>query len=504
MENNIYKDVAERTDGDIYIGVVGPVRTGKSTFIKKFMEAVVIPNIVNEYDKERARDELPQSAGGKTVMTTEPKFIPDEAVKIKVGEHNTELRVKMIDCVGYLIPEAIGGEENGETRMVHTPWSETPVPFNIAAETGTQKVISDHSTIGMLVTTDGTIGDLGRDNYVGVEERVARELNEIGKPFAVILNSAKPDSEEAVQLAMKLEEKYRAPVALVNCLELNGEDIAHILEMTLMEFPVKEIAIKLPAWTSVLDDEHRLIRGIYDVIEKSSDTINKLSSISDFFTEALDSGLNRILTSYGEAPDQKYARVDKIEPGCGCGTIEIRLPENLYYDVISEITGISMKNESDLLSSLKSLSAVKKKYDKYSSALESVVERGYGVVMPEIGDLQLEEPKIIKQAGGYGVRICASAPSIHMIRTNIETEINPIAGTEQQSEELIKFLTKEFNENPESVWESNILGRSLYELVNDGLHAKLEHLPEDARVKFGETLSKIINEGSQGLICIIL
>lgn len=503
MENSIYRDIAERTGGDIYIGVVGPVRTGKSTFIKKFMESVVMPNIVNEYDRERARDEMPQSAGGKTVMTTEPKFIPDDAVKIKVGD-STELKVKMIDCVGYLIPEAIGCEENGEMRMVHTPWSEEPVPFDVAAETGTKKVISEHSTIGMLVTTDGTIGDLGRDNYTGVEERVAKELSDIGKPFAIILNSARPESDEAVKLAMKLEEKYNAPVALVNCMELNGEDISHILEMVLMEFPVREISVKLPVWTSVLDEEHKLIKGIYEVIGKAADTINKLSTISDAFTETLNTGLNKVLASYGETTDETYTVIEKIEPGYGSGTIEIRLPEELYYDIISEITGIPMKNESDLLASLKSLSAIKKEFDKYSEAIESVNSRGYGIVMPEVSDLQLEEPEIVKQAGGYGVRICASAPSVHMIKANIETEINPIIGTEQQSEELIKFLTKDFDENPEAVWESNIFGRSLYELVNDGLHTKLEHLPDDARIKFGETLSKIINEGSQGLICIIL
>jgi len=503
MDNSIFKDIAERTNGDIYIGVVGPVRTGKSTFIKRFMESMVIPNIVNEYDRERARDELPQSAGGKTVMTTEPKFIPDEAVKIQVGD-NVELKVKMIDCVGYLVPEAMGGEENGEVRMVHTPWSDSPVPFDTAAETGTKKVISEHSTIGMLVTTDGTIGDFSRDNYVGVEERVARELSAIGKPFAVILNSAKPDSPEAVELAMKLEEKYGAPVALVNCMELNGEDISHILEMVLMEFPVREIAVKLPVWTSVLDEEHKLIKGIHETVGKAAESVQKLSTVTNAFLEIMNEGLSKLLATYGETEKVTCAFLEKLEPGTGSGAVEIRLPEVLYYNVISEISGIPMKNESDLLETLKSLSEVKKEYDKYSDAIRSVAQSGYGIVMPDVEDLHLEEPEIVRQSGGYGVKIRASAPSVHLIKADIETEINPIVGTEQQSEEFIRFLTKEFEEKPEAVWQSNMFGRSLHELVSDGINNKLHHLPDDARVKFGETLSKIINEGSQGLICIIL
>ncbi len=503
MDNSIYKDIAERTKGDIYIGVVGPVRTGKSTFIKRFMETAVIPNIVNEYDRERARDELPQSAGGKTVMTTEPKFIPDEAVKLRLSD-NVELKVRMVDCVGYLVPEAIGGEENGEVRMVHTPWSDTPVPFDAAAEEGTRRVISEHSTIGMLVTTDGTVGDFTRDHYVGAEERTAKELSAIGKPFAVILNSARPESSEAVELAMKLEEKYGAPVALVNCLELNGDDIAHILEMVLMEFPVREVSVRMPVWTSVLDGEHRLIKGITDTVGKAAESLSRLSTVAGTFMDAMNEGLGRILTSYGEAGEESCAVLEQIDPGKGSAAVEIRLPEALYYSVISEISGIPMKNESDLLETLRSLSAVKKEFDKYSEAIRAVDSRGYGVVMPDVTDLHLEEPEIVRQSGGCGVRIRASAPSVHMIRANIETEINPIVGTEQQSEEFIRFLTKEFEEKPESVWESNLFGRSLYELVNDGIHSKLDHLPDDARLKFGETLSKIINEGSQGLICILL
>ncbi len=507
MDTGIYKDIAERTKGDIYIGVVGPVRTGKSTFIKRFMESLVIPNISDEFERARARDELPQSAGGRTVMTTEPKFIPDEAVKLTVGE-GTELRVKMIDCVGYLIPEAIGTEENGEVRMVHTPWSEEPTPFDTAAEMGTRKVITEHSTIGMLVTTDGTIGDLPRDNYVGVEERAARELSEMGKPYAVILNSARPDSGEAVSLALSLEEKYGAPVALVNCLELNGEDIAHILEMILMEFPASEVKVKLPPWTSVLGEDHRLIAGITETVAKASAELDKLSSVGSGFLTAMNEGMGKLLAAYSEnaavTSDAPYVRMDKLEAGGGRGTVEIRLPEELYYSIISEISGIPMKDESELLAALRTLSDAKREFDKYSEAIRDLERTGYGIVMPEISDLKLEEPEILRQSGGYGVKIRATAPSIHMMKAEIRTEINPIVGTEAQSEELIRFLTKEFEEDPDTIWQSNMFGRSLHELVSDGIHTKLLHLPDDARAKFGETLSKVINEGSQGLICIIL
>jgi len=502
-DTSIYRDIAKRTNGDVYIGVVGPVRCGKSTFIKKFMDSVVIPNINGEFERNRARDELPQSAGGKTVMTTEPKFIPDEAARISLGD-GVELKVKLVDCVGYMIPEALGGEEEGAQRLVHTPWHDEPVPFEEAAEYGTRKVIKDHSTIGMLITTDGTIGDFSRDNYIGVEERVAAELTELGKPFAVILNSAYPESESAVKLAMSLEEKYKAPVALVNCMELNADDIWHILAMLLEEFPAKETDIILPAWTSVLPQDHRLKCGIRDAIVGASKEMKRLRDVKEVFSETLKVGLERAVEKCGEYSDSVGVDILKTDAGVGCVTMTVSFPEGLYYDVISEITGIPMKNETELLEALGNLSAAKRELDKYKKAIEEVDEKGYGIVMPEIESLTLEEPEIVRQAGSYGVRLRASAPSIHMIKTNIETEINPIVGTEQQSEEMISYLMKEFEDNPTAIWESNMFGRSLYDLVNDGLHAKLEHMPDDARLKFGETLSKIINEGSQGLICIIL
>lgn len=499
----IYKDIAGRTHGDVYIGVVGPVRSGKSTFIKRFMESVVIPNIRDESDRERSRDELPQSAGGRAVMTTEPKFIPDEGVNITVDE-GVGLRVKLVDCVGYMIPEAQAGGEDGGTRMVHTPWHSEPVTFEKAAEYGTRKVIAEHATIGMLVTSDGSVGDFPRESYRQTEERVAKELTELGKPFAVILNSAHPESEEAVQLAMKLEEKYCAPVALVNCLELDAEDITHILEMLLDEFPAKEADVILPAWTSVLPDDHRLKRGICEAAVAASKKMKRLRDIKGEFSETLLAGIKKAASMVGEYGDDIAADIEKTDAGSGTVSLRVRLPDGLYYDVISEITGIPMKNETDLLEALEGLSAAKREFDKYRSALTEVNEKGYGIVMPGVDDLHLEDPEIVRQAGGYGVRLRASASSVHMIKTNIETEINPIVGTEQQSEEMVKYLMREFEDDPKAIWQSNMFGKSLYELVGDGLHTKLDHMPEDARQKFGETLSKIINEGSQGLICIIL
>lgn len=502
-QTNLYRDIAERTGGDIYIGVVGPVRSGKSTFIRRFMETVVIPNIPNEFERSRARDEMPQSAGGRTVMTTEPKFVPDEAVKVQVGE-NMECRIKMVDCVGYLIPEVLGTNENGETRMVHTPWSPTPIPFEEAAELGTKKVITEHATIGMLVTSDGTVGDIPRDNYIGAEERIAGELKEIGKPFAVILNSSAPESEKAVRLAITLEEKYGVPVALVNCMELNSEDISHILEMIVMEFPLRELTVKFPVWTTVLDKAHPLLTEITENIKEAAAYMTNLHSVNAESCHMLEENTAKTVSAYVTDTEDIRVEIEKIAPGSGCVTMRMSLPDSLYYCLLSEVTGIPMKDETELLSALRSLADVKREYDKFAEAIRDVKTKGYGIVMPEISDLTLDEPELIKQSGGYGVRLKASAPSVHMIQTMVETEVNPLIGSEQQSTELIEFLKREFTEKPDQIWETNMFGRTLYELVNDGMNTKIAHMPEDARGKFGETLSKIINEGSSGLICIIL
>ena len=491
MEHSIYKDIAERTGGDIYIGVVGPVRTGKSTFIKRFMQSLVLPNIEDQYSKERAKDEMPQSAAGKTVMTTEPKFVPDEAVTVRF-EDNISMRVKMIDCVGYIVSEALGTLENGQERMVNTPWREEPMPFVQAAEYGTEKVIKDHSTIGILVTTDGTIGEISRESYLPAEERVVSELKAIGKPFAIVLNSANPSSDEAIALAYELEEKYSAPVALVSCIDLDFEDISHILELVLKEFPIAEIRFSVPSWISALGNMHSIKNSIKESIFTVAEKVKKIGDIKG--------ALNYM-------DDNEY--IDKctladIDLGTGISTVSLDFSDELYYSVLSELTGFDIKDESELVGLLQELSAMKNQYERVSEALSMADEKGYGIVMPSKDDLHLEEPEIIKQNGGYGVKLSASAESIHMIRANIKTEINPIVGTEQQSEEMVKYMLKEFEADPEKLWNSNMFGKTLYELINDGLHSKLDHMPEESRTQLSGTLERIINEGSNGLICIIL
>lgn len=490
-EHSIYTDIAERTGGDIYVGVVGPVRSGKSTFIKRFMEAVVLPNIGEGYSRDRARDELPQSAAGKTVMTTEPKFIPEEAVPV-VLDNNAQMRVRMIDCVGYLIPDAMGTIENGQPRMVRTPWREEPMPFSEAAEMGTHKVITEHSTIGMLITTDGSIGDIGRDAYVEAEERIVGELKALGKPFAIILNSAHPEGEVARTLAYELEDKYGVPVALVSCLDLDAEDIRHILGLVLEEFPVTEISVKCPEWMRALDEHHRIRSAVRTSVCHCAEKIKKAGDVKSAFE-------NMAENEYVER-----ANIELLDLGTGKATVSLTMRDGLYYDIISELTGFSVESEEELISLLRDLSAMKEKYDKVAEALDEVNERGYGIVMPDVEDLHLEEPQIVKQAGGYGVKLRAAAQSVHMIRANIAAEINPMVGTEQQSEDMVRYLLKEFEEDPKSIWGSNMFGKSLYELINEGLHNKLEHMPEESRTKLSETLERIINEGSNGLICILL
>ena len=490
-EYSIYKDIAERTGGDIYVGVVGPVRSGKSTFIKRFMESVVLPNIGEGYSRDRARDELPQSAAGKTVMTTEPKFIPEEAVPV-ILDHNAQMRIRMIDCVGYLIPEAMGAVENGQPRMVRTPWQEEAMPFEQAAEMGTRKVITDHSTIGMLVTNDGSIGEIPRSSYVEAEERIVRELKELGKPFAVILNSAHPASEASQALAYELEEKYGVPVALVSCLDLDAEDIRHILGLILEEFPVAEVNLHLPEWTTALNDTHRIRMSLQASLMKCAEMVGRMGDVKQAFDCMKE---NEYISS---------VTIDEIDLGRGTAHISLTMEEGLYYSVISELTGLEINGEKELIAKLRELVDIREKYDKVADALKQVQETGYGIVMPNVEDLHLEEPKIVKQSGGYGVKLRAAAQSVHMIRANIETEINPMVGTEQQSEDLVRYLLKEFEADPKSIWASNMFGKSLYELINEGLHTKLAHMPEESRKKLSETLERIINEGSNGLICILL
>ncbi|MBQ7173419.1 MAG: stage IV sporulation protein A [Clostridia bacterium] len=491
LEQNIYKDIAERCGGNIYVGVVGPVRTGKSTLIQRFMEALVLPNMAPGGARDRARDELPQAAAGRTVMTTEPKFIPEEAVSVLL-DGNAEAQVRLIDCVGYMIEGALGGEEGGQTRMVKTPWSPEPMPFSLAAETGTEKVIREHSTVGMVVTTDGSIGDIDRAAYVEAEERVVRELGEIGKPFALILNSAHPEREDSRALAYELEEKYKVPVALVNCMELDAEDIRQILGMLLTEFPVTELTISLPAWTSSLAPGHKIRTSLEEGIKKAAAGITKVADVEPAF--------------HGLSENEYIASVavDHMDLGSGKASLSLATKPELYYQALSELTGLSIADDGELFCGMLELTAIKEKYEKVAAALSSVEETGYGIVMPEVEDLKLEEPKIVKQSGGYGVRLRAAAPSIHMIRANIEAEINPMVGTEAQSEDMVRYLLKEFEADPASIWNSNLFGKSLYDLINEGLHKKLERMPEESREKLSTTLERIINEGSQGLICILL
>ncbi len=491
ISKSIYDDVSKRTGGDIYIGVVGPVRTGKSTFIKKFMDLLVLPNIKDSALRQRATDELPQSSGGRTIMTTEPKFIPEEAVKITVGS-SAHLNVRMIDCVGYIVPSSLGYIENDQPRMVKTPWFEKEIPFNLAAEIGTEKVISEHSTIGLVVTTDGSIGDIPRDEYEGCEERVIKELKEIEKPFIVLLNCKNPTSEKSQKLAHDMSEKYEATVLPVNCMKLTEDEIRMILEEILFRFPIKEVSFDLPEWLSTLEKNHPVRRSIYDSIKSAA---LDMSHVRDVYKVAEKA----VLCEHIE--DAKVTGVDLSD---GSAKVKPYLNENLFFEVLAEKTGIKITGEGDLMKSLIELTEMKKKYLTIKDALDEVEATGYGIVTPTLDELTLEEPEIMKQGGRYGVRLRASAPSIHMMKANINTEVAPIVGSESQSEELVNYLLKEFEENPSKIWDSNIFGKSLNELVNEGLHNKLYRMPSDARIRIQETLEKVINEGCNGLICIIL
>lgn len=488
---SIYNSIAQRTQGDIYIGVVGPVRTGKSTFIKKFMDSLVIPNIENDNEKERAIDELPQSASGKTIMTTEPKFVPEKAVSITVDD-SAEFKVRLIDCVGYVIPGSLGYIENGNARMVKTPWHDKEIPFNLAAEIGTKKVIDEHSTIGLVITTDGSISELERDNYKEAEERVINELKAHKKPFVVLMNSKNPYSERCVGLAQELTELYGVKVLPVNCLDMTDKEINGIMMELLYEFPVKRLQVDFPRWISSLEADHKLKKSLYCSIRESAESVTKMRD-SRVFAEKMLSSEN-----------VEECKVDKIDLSKGRITVALKVRSELFYDVLSEKTGLEIKDEQGLMSALYELNKAKKEHERFKSALEEVEKTGYGIVMPTMEQLSLEEPEIMRQGGRYGVRLRASAPSIHMLKADITTEVAPIVGSESQSEELIMYLLKEFEEDPKKIWESNIFGKSLNSLVNEGLHNKLYKMPVDARMKIQETLERVINEGCSGLICIIL
>jgi stage IV sporulation protein A len=491
MNTNIYQDIAKRTDGNIYIGVVGPVRSGKSTFISKFMNNIVIPNIDSDFRKERAVDELPQSAAGKTIMTTEPKFIPEEAVSVTL-EDNATMNVRLIDCVGYIIPSSIGYIENEAPRMVLTPWFDTEVPFNMAAEVGTQKVINEHSTIGLVITTDGSITDIDRSEYEEAEERVINELEAIRKPFVVILNCKNPHSEESRELAKSMWEKYGKPVLPLNCLDLNEDRIKEVMTEILLQFPVKEINIRIPKWLTSLEKGHWLKTEVWNSLKESAANIISIDQVKG------------VSCKVNECEYVTSCEVENIDLGRGAGFISVKLKNELFYKILGETTGLDLKDEGDLMPCMIELAKIKAEYMKVKAALDEVKATGYGIVMPSIDELTLEEPEIVKQGGKYGVKLQAAAPSIHMLAANITTEVSPVVGSERQSEELIMYLLKEFEENPTKIWESNIFGKSLHELVNEGLHNKLYRMPGDARMKLQETIQRIINDGCGGLICIIL
>ena len=488
---DIYEDIAKRTGGDIYIGVVGPVRTGKSTFIKRFMDSLVIPNMESSYSKERATDELPQSSAGRTIMTTEPKFIPEKAVEVNLG-NGCSFKTRLIDCVGYIVPSSLGYIEDDQPRMVMTPWYDEPIPFNMAAEIGTKKVITEHSTIGLVVTTDGSISDIPRIEYEEAEERVIEELKEINKPFVVLLNSMYPESDHAQELATRLSQKYSVSVVPVNCLELNEANIKEIIYNVLREFPVREIRVSIPRWITALDCDNPIRSSIFSTVAESAKDITKISMLFKLRDDLCNN--ENVLTA-------EYSDVDL---GTGVANLRVEIENSLFYKVLSSATGIEVGDEQELMQNILELAAIKKEYQKVKNALDEVEATGYGIVMPSIDELALEEPEIVRQGGRYGVRLRASAPSIHMMKANITTEVNPVVGSERQSEDLVMYLLKGFEEDPAKIWESNIFGKSLHELVNEGLHTKLSHMPMDARVRLGETLEKIINEGCNGLICIIL
>ncbi len=490
-DNKLYDDIAQRTGGDIYIGVVGPVRTGKSTFIKRFMETLVIPNIENVYRRERARDELPQSGSGRTVMTAEPKFVPEEAVRVEMAD-GAAFSVRLIDCVGYMVPGAVGQTEDDAPRMVTTPWFDHPVPMTEAAETGTRKVIAEHSTIGVVVTTDGTVTDIPREDYLESESRVIGELKALGKPFLVLLNSAYPDSDRAKAIQADIMDRYDVSCIRCNCLELDEADVTSIIRSVLYEFPVKQMDLFLPPWIDALPYDHPIKSELYAAIREGAGTLCRVRDVESS------------MAAIGACETVSSARVTSIDLGSGRATATLELPRNLFYDTISAQSGFAIADDGDLMSLLTELAGVKREYDKVSEAIAQVRETGYGIVAPSPEELRLEEPEIVKQGGRYGVRLKASAPSIHMIRADIETEVSPLMGSEKQSEEMVGYLLQEFEGDTARIWESNIFGKSFHDLVSEDLNTKLKRMPEDARTKLRETLQRVINEGSGGLICIIL
>ena len=488
---DIFKDIAERTGGDIYLGVVGAVRTGKSTFIKKFMELAVLPNMENEAEKARALDEMPQSAAGKTIMTTEPKFVPNSAASVRV-EEGLEVNIRLVDCVGYTVPGAKGYEDENGPRMITTPWYEEPIPFHEAAEIGTRKVIQDHSTIGVVVTTDGTIGEIPRRDYIEAEERVIEELKEVGKPFIMVINSVQPFDPSTEALRAKLEEKYNIPVLAMSVEGMRESDVLNVLREALYEFPVLEVNVNLPSWVMVLRDTHWLRESYQDSVKETVKDIKRLRDV------------DRVVQQFKEFEFISDASLAGMDMGQGIAEIDLYAPDELYDTILKEIVGVEIRGKDHLLELMQDFAYAKAEYDQVADALKMVKQTGYGIAAPSLSEMSLDEPEIIRQGHRFGVRLRAVAPSIHMIKVDVQSEFAPIIGTEKQSEELVRYLMQDFDDDPLSIWNSEIFGRSLSSLVREGIQAKLTLMPENARYKLKETLERIINEGSGGLIAIIL
>ncbi len=485
----VYRDMRARTNGEIYIGVVGPVRTGKSTFIKRFMDLLVIPNMSDAHARERTKDELPQSASGTTIMTTEPKFVPKEAAPVKLSE-DIEVKVRLIDCVGFMVEGASGHTENNAERQVKTPWFEYEIPFTKAAEIGTRKVIHDHATIGFVVTTDGSVTDLPRENYVAAEEKTVKELKSIGKPFIILLNCRKPYGEEAEALKKQMEEKYGVPVFPVNCEQLKNEDINEIMRQVLFEFPVTEVEFYIPKWVEMLSRDHAIKKDLVENIRNLMDGIDDIRSVSSMEPQT-------------DSPYIEQTGVEKVEMDTGKVSVRIRFAQKYYYEVLSELTGTQIRGEYELIATMKELAAMKEEFGQIKDAFADVKMKGYGVVSPKKEEIHLDEPVIIKQGSKYGVKIRSEAPSIHMIRANIETEIAPIVGSEQQAEDLVEYIRKESG-TPEGVWGTNIFGKSVEELVMDGMRSKINMINDESQMKLQDSMQKIVNDTNGGLVCIII
>lgn len=493
-EYNIYRDIRNRTNGEIYLGIVGPVHTGKSTFIKRFMELMVLPFMEGEAEKERAMDELPQAAAGKTIMTTEPKFIPQQAAEIRLSDFKTEeeplkLRVRLIDCVGFLADGAVGHMEGNGSRMVKTPWSDQEIPFAEAASIGTEKVIRDHATIGIVVTTDGTIGELARENYINAEERTVQELKNIGKPFVILLNSAKPYAQETIKLASEMEENYQTTVVPVNCEQLRREDVLKILESVLYEFPIERVEFFIPKWTEMLSADHPVKS---EIIAQASDILSHMERTKDVYQQQSEPGdcISKI-------------KMDEMDLACGCVKIQMEVAEPYYYENMSELAGVPIHGEYELISMIREMAARKESYEKVAGAFEEVQMKGYGVVNPGLKDIELAEPELIHHGNKFGVKIKAVSPSIHMIRANIETEIAPIVGSEDQANDLIRYI-KEGQQSEEGVWKTNIFGKSIGELMEDGIRNKIAMMDDECQLKLQDTMQKIVNDNNGGMVCIIL